>query len=197
MTHPIPDNHVIQPGQSTYFQNDDISSLDGGRYEFNSPLPAHERTTIRDRSGRKIEENEETPQSGQGRNVLAALDFSRQEHVTAVIEQTIKSTNAQDTVILFNVLSETGGTADGARSRADSRVQEIAELAKRIDGAARVLTHVVHGKPEATLLGVAAKHNVDLIILGKRKLKGLKKLTATSVSNHVIEQSNCSVLIAK
>jgi hypothetical protein len=54
--------------------------------------------------------------------------------------------------------SETGGTADGARSRADSRVQEIAELAKRIDGAARVLTHVVHGKPEATLLGVAAKH---------------------------------------
>jgi hypothetical protein len=82
MTHPIPDNHVIQPGQSTYFQNDDISSLDGGRYEFNSPLPAHERTTIRDRSGRKIEENEETPQSGQGRNVLAALDFSRQEHVT-------------------------------------------------------------------------------------------------------------------
>lgn len=54
--------------------------------------------------------------------------------------------------------SETGGTADGARSRADSRVKEIADLSKRVDSAAKVLTHVVHGKPESTLIGVAEKH---------------------------------------
>jgi len=108
------------------------------------------------------------------------------------------SSKPGDTVILFNVLSDREQKSDNSATLlSDERVKEMTALAKQLEEGVKVVTHVVFGKPEESLLGVAQKHNCDLIILGKRKLRGVKKLTTTSVSNAIVEKASCSVTIAK
>lgn len=64
-----------------FFRGGDISALDATAYEDASPLPTHERSRIVDRSGNSISESQETKATGNGRTILAALDFHRDEHV--------------------------------------------------------------------------------------------------------------------
>jgi len=189
MPQTIRDEHTLPPN---YFPNNDISALDGGSW--NMTLPSQ----IVDRSGKKISESEETQRDGSHRSILAALDFNREEHVTSVTREAKASSKPGDTVILFNFLSDREQKSDNSATLlSDERVKEMTALAKQFEEGVKVVTHVVFGKPEESLLGVAQKHNCDLIILGKRKLRGVKKLTTTSVSNAIVEKASCSVTIAK
>jgi nucleotide-binding universal stress UspA family protein len=62
--------------------------------------------------------------------------------------------------------------------RSDNRVEAVNKIAQEFDSGVTTFTHVVHGKPDGQLLKVAKKHNAQLIILGKRKLSGIKKMTS-------------------
>ena len=102
-----------------------IDALDAGTYDDFSNLPPQERSRIVDKSGKSIPETSETPDSN-GRHILAALDFHREEHVSVnhplacqdidkqtdfdfgiqnVVKEAKSLAVAGDTVILFNVVA--------------------------------------------------------------------------------------------
>jgi nucleotide-binding universal stress UspA family protein len=47
------------------------------------------------------------------------------------------------------------------------------------------------------IVSYAKNHQVDLIVIGSRGLKGLKKILLGSVSEEVSQKASCQVLIVK
>lgn len=53
------------------------------------------------------------------------------------------------------------------------------------------------GDPGVNICDLAQSWKADLIVLGRRGLKGLAELIAGSVSNHVVHHAPCSVLVVQ
>ncbi len=53
------------------------------------------------------------------------------------------------------------------------------------------------GHPAETIARVAAEGDYDMIVIGSRGLGGLRKLLLGSVSNAVLQEARCSVLVVK
>lgn len=53
------------------------------------------------------------------------------------------------------------------------------------------------GHPVEVIVGVAARSNVDLIVLGSRGLGGMESFLLGSVSDRVLHHAHCPVLIVK
>ena len=53
------------------------------------------------------------------------------------------------------------------------------------------------GHTSSTILRFASEEKVDLIVMGSRGLSGPKKLILGSVSNTVVQEAKCNVLIVK
>ncbi len=53
------------------------------------------------------------------------------------------------------------------------------------------------GEPGATILSVAQEWNADLIVLGRHDHSAIAEFFVGSVSNHVVDRANCSVLVIK
>lgn len=81
------------------------------------------------------------------------------------------------------------------------------EIGERVVGAARrraegrgvkeVLTLVEHGDPAHQILEAAARHGVDLIVMGRRGLGDLKGLLLGSVTHKVCQLATCACLTVK
>ncbi|WP_375497714.1 universal stress protein [uncultured Nostoc sp.] len=53
------------------------------------------------------------------------------------------------------------------------------------------------GEPGTNICHLARSWGADLIVLGRRGLKGFAELLAGSVSNHVVHHAPCSVLVVQ
>jgi nucleotide-binding universal stress UspA family protein len=53
------------------------------------------------------------------------------------------------------------------------------------------------GDPGTNICDLARSWGADLIVLGRRGLKGFAELLAGSVSNHGVHHAPCSVLVAQ
>ncbi|WP_138506466.1 universal stress protein [Nostoc sp. PA-18-2419] len=53
------------------------------------------------------------------------------------------------------------------------------------------------GDPGTNICDLAQSWGADLIVLGRRGLKGFAELFAGSVSNHVVHHARCSVLVVQ
>ena len=53
------------------------------------------------------------------------------------------------------------------------------------------------GEPGATICRVAQEWNADLIVLGRHDHSAIAEFFVGSVSNHVVDRANCSVLVIK
>ena len=56
---------------------------------------------------------------------------------------------------------------------------------------------VVAGEPGEEIVRLANIHHADLIVIGSRGLKGVKRVLERSVSSQVSEEASCSVLVVK
>lgn len=56
---------------------------------------------------------------------------------------------------------------------------------------------IVHGYPAEQLLKLATKQHADLIVLGSRGLTGFKRMLLGGVSQKVVRQAPCSVLVVR
>ncbi|MDT7901823.1 MAG: universal stress protein [Acidianus sp.] len=86
---------------------------------------------------------------------------------------------------------------DALRDR--ERIIKHTEIIKRIsiENGINIHYEVVRGDPAVVLSKYAESEDFDLIILGKRKLKGLKKVFMESVSSKVLDISKKPVLVVK
>lgn len=57
--------------------------------------------------------------------------------------------------------------------------------------------HARIGKPAAEILDLAREVGADLIIVGSKGLTGVERLVLGSVSEHVVRQAGCAVMIAR
>jgi nucleotide-binding universal stress UspA family protein len=76
---------------------------------------------------------------------------------------------------------------------AESLVTDLASRA-RIAGVP-VETHVSSGDPASAICDVAAEVNADLVVVGNKGMKGVRRLLG-SVPNSVAHDAPCSVLVA-
>jgi len=82
-----------------------------------------------------------------------------------------------------------------ARERIIKHKEEV-ELLGRTRGV-EVEYKVIRGSPTIALSKVAEEEDADLIVVGNRGIKGIKKLFVESVSSKVMENSRRSVLVVK
>ncbi|MDX2130229.1 MAG: universal stress protein [Chloroherpetonaceae bacterium] len=76
--------------------------------------------------------------------------------------------------------------------------RKIAQLAKKeVDAGYQVEWVVYQGMPEESIIEHAAKHNVDLIIMGSHGRRGLKRLLMGSVAESVVRRAQCPVMVVK
>lgn len=90
---------------------------------------------------------------------------------------------------------------DFERKFKDSRAiveQKLAEYAQKAsDRGISAEWKCEADKPEKAILNLAKSWDADLIVLGRRGLRGLKELLLGSVSNYVVYHAPCSVLIVQ
>jgi nucleotide-binding universal stress UspA family protein len=60
-----------------------------------------------------------------------------------------------------------------------------------------ITTDVVFGDPGAQIVGIAQRTNIDLIVMGSRGLKGMKRMLLGSVASHVLRHAPCPTLVVK
>jgi nucleotide-binding universal stress UspA family protein len=75
---------------------------------------------------------------------------------------------------------------------ARTHVESVATLARQKGLAAK--SHVASGDPANQIVGIAKDHGVDLIVVGNRGMRGLKRVLG-SVPNAVAHRAPCAVLI--
>lgn len=58
-------------------------------------------------------------------------------------------------------------------------------------------TDILFGDPGAQIVGIAQRTDIDLIVMGTRGLKGLKRMLLGSVASHVLRHAPCPTLVVK
>lgn len=77
---------------------------------------------------------------------------------------------------------------------ANNLLSEASELAKQ-SGVARVSGSVKEGLPQEVIVSYASETGADMIVLGRRGVRGVGRGLIGSVSSSVLSQSKCDVLV--
>jgi nucleotide-binding universal stress UspA family protein len=73
----------------------------------------------------------------------------------------------------------------------------LEEIKQKYKNSVRIRTAVLVGRPEHKIVEFANRHNVNLIVMGSRGLKGISRFVMGSVSRNVSERAKCTVMIVK
>jgi|SRR5690625_3172740 len=119
----------------------------------------------------------------------ASQDKSIEIHVVSVIETTGPHTNIHMKRNIMNELKE----------KMQPQMDKIAEefMTKNITIKTDILSVEHKENPGGLLCEYANSNNIDLIIMGCRGLGNIRQVILGSVSNNVVQNANCSVLIIK
>lgn len=83
---------------------------------------------------------------------------------------------------------------EGLRREGEKLTQEVAAGAP---GGLETVTAVEQGNPDEQILEYADAEDVDVIVMGSHGRRGLDRFLLGSVTEKVIRQSDCSVLVTK
>lgn len=137
--------------------------------------------------------------------IIAAIDGTRNSE--AAVDCLIGMNLAPDTQIkLLTVLKaeETSIALSEAKSGANNlhtaARQALADMVKVLEGlipGCVISAEVLQGEPKSKIIEVARKWSCDLIVVGSRGKKGMDLILLGSVSQGILMQSPCPVLIVK
>jgi nucleotide-binding universal stress UspA family protein len=125
--------------------------------------------------------------------------------VLAPAERTLVVTVVEpvDASLVFGASGLAGGviseeqytdTVDARRDAAEAILHE-AVTALGLDGDASVELIVVEGEPGRALCDLAAERGASVLVAGSRGRGGLKRAVLGSVSDHLVRNAPCSVLV--
>lgn len=83
------------------------------------------------------------------------------------------------------------------RAVLDASEKQLRELAAAISSNFKVNTAMEAGIPWDCIVNHAAKHDVDLIVMGTHGRSGLKHLWLGSVAERVVQHAPCSVVVVR
>lgn len=140
--------------------------------------------------------------------ILVAVDGSAAAHtaVEFLVRCPFKGP-AEITVVTVwpSSRSETWGILSGmpGRSELKQMVEDKGhELLQQITGECargsyRVMSELLHGDPAFAILDAAVRHQAQMIVIGSRGMKAIKRFLLGSVSEKVLVHAPCSVLIVR
>lgn len=134
------------------------------------------------------------PQVGQlwSRRILLATDGS--ECSVAAAEAAgymARQSGLPITVVSVVTSSHSDARRNAARQAVDGKVARFAEMGLQVDG------KVVEGQPDEAIVRAVGETGADLVVMGSHGRTGLKKILLGSVSERVIGQVACPVLVVK
>jgi nucleotide-binding universal stress UspA family protein/uncharacterized membrane protein YfcA len=125
----------------------------------------------------------------EGRGIVLPIDGSRYSEAAAVtVTNLIKQCQTPATVVSVAVDER---LRDDARSNAQQVQQLMAEAGVEAAIDVRV------GSPDAEIVACARERGADLIVMGSHGRTGLERLLMGSVSERVIGQAECPVMVVK
>jgi len=137
------------------------------------------------------------------KNVLVALDGSEiAPRVVETLDELILSPDS--TVVLCHVFPTADSELELPADRPHPESTEVSyfQIEKQLQAYQENLSvktelELVTGDPAQEIIRLANIYQTDLIIIGSRGLTGVKRIVLGSVSNQVVEEANCSVLVVK
>lgn len=139
------------------------------------------------------------------KNIVVAIDGS--EAAAKAFERALKYAKQHNArLILAHVVdSRTFATAEAydrtLAERADEYATEILDRymnEAKAEGIADVVRHVEYGSPKIKIAkDVAQKFDADLIICGATGLNAVERFLIGSVSENIVRQSTCDVLVVR
>lgn len=139
------------------------------------------------------------------RGVLVATDGSTSAARAETVAATIAAGCKCKLVILtisrglpadeLRRLAHSEGNLGAARHALIEQILEGAAERARRAGVTDIQPISDHGDPAATIMSIAERESVDLIVVGKRGLGGLSQLLLGSVSRSVVDHSRCAVAV--
>lgn len=92
-------------------------------------------------------------------------------------------------------LAQNKGDLGSARHALVAQILEDAAERARRAGVTDIQPLSDHGDPAATIINIAEREAVDLIVIGKRGLGGLSQLLLGSVSRSIVDHARCAVTV--
>jgi nucleotide-binding universal stress UspA family protein len=83
----------------------------------------------------------------------------------------------------------------GRRAEAQATIERV-QTALRAEGV-NATGRLVEGRPDQAILAAAESSGADLIVVGSHGRTGLDKMLMGSVSEKILNQADCAVLVAK
>lgn len=127
----------------------------------------------------------------------AELAFKKAVNVALRNQAELLLAHVIDTRVFQTVGSFDTMMAEQATEMAKQSLKEYADLAKE-DGVKQVDTVIEYGSPKSIIAkSIPAEKEVDLIMLGATGLNAVERLFIGSVSEYVIRNAPCDVLIVR
>ncbi|MDA4115108.1 MAG: universal stress protein [Thaumarchaeota archaeon] len=145
-------------------------------------------------------------QKGVFRRILVGYDGS--DNARRALNRAIELARQSKAELRISVVADTMSYATNARRGIYKQVNEqtkanAVNLASdaldtaRLAGLKDVYASDEVGQPADMLLTLATEYRVDLIVVGRRGIRGLERFLMGSVSTAVINQAKCDVLVVK
>ena len=136
------------------------------------------------------------------KTIIVALDSSTisEQIITALKTLQIQSATK---IILGHVMAPTSSETELAADRPHESQESIYQtIEKKLhtyqdNFSGKTEIEIVTGDPAEEIIRLANIHQADLIVIGNRGLKGMKRVIAGSVSSQVVAEAPCSVLVVK
>ena len=126
------------------------------------------------------------------KRVLVATDGSRYGEVAAVTAGKIAEVCRLPLTVVSAVLS---GHSQERRQIAQAAIDDVvAEMGKTGVSASG---HLAEGRPDKAIIESASRDGADLIVMGSHGRTGMEKVLMGSVSEKVLNQADCAVLVVK
>ncbi|PSB05173.1 universal stress protein [Merismopedia glauca] len=135
------------------------------------------------------------------KTILVALDESEVSHkIMGALEQIHLAPTAK--IILSHVLPDTGNDLELAADLPQTYAEEIPyrHIEKLLQKYQQELPctselEIVTGDPAEEIIRLSHIYECDLIVIGCRGLKGMRRILEGSVSSEVVADAPCSVLV--
>jgi hypothetical protein len=132
--------------------------------------------------------------------ILLACDGS--EHSEAAIIETLRSPWPDNTSFQFLSVVDTSFSPPPTVQRMLASAQGVVDHAvsvfkEKMPAGANITSTVSQGNPKSEILQVAERWPADLLIVGSRGLRGIKKVMMGSVSHSIVVAASCSVRVVR
>jgi nucleotide-binding universal stress UspA family protein len=136
------------------------------------------------------------------RRILIAYDGT--DSARRALERAVTIAGDGDVLGLISVvpLVGTGGRSGGPFPAGDGPAEhrdDLTEGAGLLAEHGRAVSETIEaiGDPATAICDAAAEHGYDMIAIGSRNLRGMKRLLLGSVAEKVVHHAACDVLVAK